>query len=188
MRVELLNELAALAPLVERLGRDWRSVHILVRASQAQLEGRFADAQRLADDARDMGSSATVCAWLGDAATARRIYDQLLPYEGLHAVGFANAPYEGLVALSLGQLARVMARDDDARRHLEESVRACEQLHALPHLALTRAELALVDGVDTATGRAQAQAALALARRLGMAPLAASVEGLLSFSRRVDEG
>lgn len=272
MRVELLSELAALAPLVERLGRDWQSVHILVRASQAQLEGRFADAQRLADDARDIGSSggeaaylhltftstiaqltgdrlddvearvretvdglpflargwlaliwtaqdrrvdtedlwralvphldrfperapewlvatvgyATVCAWLGDAATARRIYDQLLPYEGLHAVGFANAPYEGLVALSLGQLARVMARDDDARRHLEESVRACEQLHALPHLALTRA--AHVDGVDTATGRAHAQAALALARRLGMAPLARSVEGLLSFSRRVHEG
>ena len=34
--------------------------------------------------------SAEVCAWLGDADTARVLYDQLAPFAGLHAIGLSR--------------------------------------------------------------------------------------------------
>lgn len=266
LRVDLLGELAALAPLAERLGRDWTSVVLLTRSSQALLEGRFADAGQLADAAVEVGTdggeasylhltltsciaqltgsgleqteadvrraveglpylartwiavvlmargrraeaddlwralvphldrmpetapewligaveNASVCAWLGDTDTAGRLYAELLPCEDLQAIGLACAPYYGPVALALGRLARTLGRTDDARRHLTEALTACEALHALPHLALAHAEVAQLDGPSTRAGRAHATAALSLAERLGMAPLAATVTAWLS--------
>ena len=51
-RIDLLAELQALQPLVERLDRpSWRAYLTLVECSQRLLEGRWEDARRLADDA-----------------------------------------------------------------------------------------------------------------------------------------
>ena len=51
-QIELVDELAAITHLAERSGQPaWRSYVLLVNASQRLLEGRFADARRLADDA-----------------------------------------------------------------------------------------------------------------------------------------
>ena len=51
-RIDLLAELQALQPLVERLDRpSWRAYLTLVECSQRLLEGRWEDAGRLADDA-----------------------------------------------------------------------------------------------------------------------------------------
>jgi hypothetical protein len=60
--------------------------------------------------------NAEVCAWLGDVDSAPVLYDQLLPYAGLQAIGVACGPYEGPVALSLGRLAATCTRRCAAAR------------------------------------------------------------------------
>src|SRR5215217_3773040 len=52
---DLVGELSMAEPLAERLGPDWRSLLVLTRASYHLLQGRFGDAMRLADEARDLG-------------------------------------------------------------------------------------------------------------------------------------
>ena len=56
--------------------------------------------------------NAEVCAWLGDVDSAPVLYDQLLPYAGLQAIGVAYGPYEGPVALSLGRLAVLLGWEE----------------------------------------------------------------------------
>ena len=51
-------------PLAERLGRDWTSVVLLTRSSQALLEGRFADAGQLADAAVEVGTDGGEASYL----------------------------------------------------------------------------------------------------------------------------
>ena len=123
--------------------------------------------------------NAEVCAWLGDTDTAPAIYEQLLPYAGLQSIGLACSPYGGPVALALGRLALVMGQVDQARQHLLSALRSCEELHALPHLALTHAELANTDGLHTRSGQQHAEAALQIAKRLGMRSLVAELTSLL---------
>jgi len=122
---------------------------------------------------------AEVCAWLGDTDTAPTTYEQLLPFAGLQSIGLAAGPYGGPVALALGRLAFVVGQVDQARRHLLSALRSCEELHALPHLALTHAELAKTDGLHTRSGNEHAEAALRIAHRLGMRPLVAELTSLL---------
>ena len=126
--------------------------------------------------------NAEVCAWLGDTDTAPTIYEQLLPYAGLQSIGLAAGPYGGPVALALGRLALVMGQVDQARQHLLSALRSCEELHAVPYLALTHAELAKADGLLTRSGREHAAAGLGIARRLGMHRLAAELTPLLTES------
>ena len=116
---------------------------------------------------------AAVCAWLGDRETGARLYAELAPYSGLHAIGFAHTPYEGPVDLGLGRLAALAGDRDAAARHLTSALLACQTLHALPHQAFVLAELAQLAGHGTAEGRAHAARARELADRLGMAPLLA---------------
>jgi DNA-binding CsgD family transcriptional regulator len=124
--------------------------------------------------------NAEVCAWLGDTETAPTIYDQLLPYAGLQSIGLAAGPYGGPVALALGRLAFVMGKVDQARLHLLSALKSCEELHALPHLAFTHAELGKIDGIHVRAGRKHAEAALQIAQRLGMRPLATEMRSLLA--------
>lgn len=63
-RVELLSELAALTPVAEGLGRDWTSVVLLTRSSQALLEGRFEEARHLADRAVEVGGDGGEASYL----------------------------------------------------------------------------------------------------------------------------
>jgi DNA-binding CsgD family transcriptional regulator len=270
-RLDLVAELNALTPLVERMGRPgWQSLLILINASQRLMDGRFAEASSLNEEALRVGGpdseaaylhvvmmwgiaeltgdnlesvgtvvrgvvdglpylargwlckvlmaqgkreetamlwkaiaphvhrvperavewmianvgNAEVCAWLGDADTAPVIYEQLLPYAGLQTIGIASGPYGGPVALALGRLALVLGKDDQARQHLLSALRSCEELHALPHLALTHAELAKLEGVGVRAGREHAEAGLRLARRLGMRRLVAELTPLLAADSR----
>jgi DNA-binding CsgD family transcriptional regulator len=266
-RIDLVAELNALMPLVERMGQSgWQSFLILINASQRIMDGRFAEASQLNDEAMRVGGpdseaaglhvvylwaiaeltgdnvaaaetlvrgvvdgmaymargwlckvlmaqgkrdetamlwkaiaphvhrmperaiewmianvgNAEVCAWLGDADTAPAIYEQLLPYAGLQAIGIASGPYEGPVALALGRLAIMMGEVDQGRQHLISALRSCEELHALPHLALTHGELAKVYGPRTRAGREHAETGLGIAERLGMRPLAKELRALLA--------
>ncbi len=63
-RTELLGELAALTVLAEQLGPAWQSRVLLVRASQALLDGRFDDCVRLAEDAARIGGEQSDAAFL----------------------------------------------------------------------------------------------------------------------------
>ncbi len=120
--------------------------------------------------------NAEVCAWLGDAETARVVYDQLAPYSGLHAIGLACTPYDGPVDLALGRLAATYGDADQARIHLTAALRASEAMHATPCQALELAELGeLGDAASTARART-------LATRLGMEPLLARLHGPLDDS------
>ena len=63
-RAELLGELAALTVLAEQLGPAWQSRVLLVRASQALLDGRFDDVVLLAEDAARIGGEHSDAAFL----------------------------------------------------------------------------------------------------------------------------
>lgn len=63
-RVELLGGLAALTVLAEQLGPAWQSRTLLVRASQALVDGRFDDCVRLAEDAARIGGEQSDAAFL----------------------------------------------------------------------------------------------------------------------------
>ena len=63
-RLELLGELAALTVLAEQLGPAWQSRVLLVRASQALVDGRFDDVVRLAEDAARIGGEHSDAAFL----------------------------------------------------------------------------------------------------------------------------
>ncbi len=85
--------------------------------------------------------NAEVCAWLGDAETARVVYDQLAPYSGLHAIGLAGTPYDGPVDLALGRLAATYGDTDLARSHLSAALarRRGDARHAVPGAGARRA-------------------------------------------------
>jgi DNA-binding CsgD family transcriptional regulator len=262
---ELLEDLSMAEPLAERLGPDWRSLLLLTRASQQLRHGRFADAARLVDEARDVGraggeasylhlvfafavaratgagigdvtaavrqavdgmpfqargwlclalvaagrleeagelwralaphvahmppnapefliatvGNAEVSVRLRDSGTAGKLYDLLLPCDGLHAIGHAYGPYEGPVALALGRLARFTGRAETARGHLTDALDAAQRLESPPYAAEAHAELARLLGTRTRAGRDHADAALAITRRLGMTPLTREIEGWL---------
>ncbi|MDZ5620219.1 LuxR C-terminal-related transcriptional regulator [Nocardioides bizhenqiangii] len=263
-RAELLGDLSALTVLAEQLGPAWQSRVLLVRASQALLDGRFDDALRLAEQAAAIGGphsdaeflqlsfafeaarhqgtvkplleavrlqvehlpfvarlwlcvalmsaglraeaadewralapyviavpveapeflmvlaeAADVCAWLADDTHAASLYENLLPYERQHVIPHAHAPYQGPVGLALGRLARVLGDLTAAGEHLRSALAAAEELHALPAKAYLLAELAAVEPVRSRARREHADAALEVARRLGMAPLVDQVEALL---------
>lgn len=130
---------------------------------------------RMPDDAPELLIAAAgetqLCEAFADAEIAAGLYDRLLPHAGRHAVALANSPYHGPVTLSLGRLALVLGRPEEARRHLLPALDTCTALQALPHAALTHLTLARSYSPGT-RGRAEHAAAAAdLARRLGAGPV-----------------
>lgn len=126
-----------------------------------------------------LAEAADVCAWLADESHAAALYAALLPYEREHVVAHAHAPYQGPVGLALGRLARVLDDLDAAGEHLRSTLATAEELHALPIKAYVLAELAALEPIRSRARHEFADAALELARRLGMAPLVDQIEELL---------
>lgn len=261
-RLDLAAELAALTPLVERLGQAFWTAYLLqVKASDRLLSGRFAEAAELNDLAREVGGpgseaeylhlvlrsaiamqtgvdsdrvieevrravddlpylargwlaeqlaaagrleeatwewralvphltrmpasavewliavvgSAEICVRLGDQTVAAELFEQLLPYAGLQAIGLSCGPCYGPVSLALGRLDVLLGRVDDGRRQLAAAVRSCEELRAMPHLAVAHAALAATYDPDSRAGRDHRVTASRIARRLGLRPLLAEL-------------
>jgi DNA-binding CsgD family transcriptional regulator len=134
------------------------------------------------DDAPELLIGAVNAAELCDAFTdtdvAADLYARILPYEARHAVAVAHAPYHGPVALSLGRLALVLDRPEDARRHMLAALDACLEIGALPHAALAHLLLARTFGPGTRGRSEHAAAAADLAGRLGAWPLHARAVAL----------
>ena len=115
---------------------------------------------------------------LDDLDTAAVVYEQLLPFARLQAVGSGDTPNYGPVSLHLGRLALLLGRAEQARSQLTAALRAAAGIHALPYVAMAHLELARLSGFPSTEAAAHEEAARRMAARLGMAPLAAEVAAL----------
>ncbi|MEV6488259.1 LuxR C-terminal-related transcriptional regulator [Actinoplanes sp. NPDC051633] len=111
----------------------------------------------------------------------------MLPSDGLHAIGLAYGPYNCPVSLALGRLARLTGRTEAAHRHLTDALAAARRVEARPRVAEAHFELARLLGPRNKAGRDHADAALDIARRLGMAPLGRAVEAWVGPTLTVRE-
>jgi len=112
---------------------------------------------------------ADVCAALGDIPRSVRLYELLLPYRELHAVGQPEISF-GAAARALGKLAATAGRFEQATRHFEAAIRLNEQSGARPWTAHARHDYArmLIARGDRQKAHQQLAQALASYRELGM--------------------
>ena len=112
---------------------------------------------------------ADVCAALGDAPRSVTLYELLLPYRELHAVGQPEISF-GAVARALGKLAATAGRFEQATRHFEAAIRLNQQSGARPWTAHARHDYArmLIARGDRQKAHQQLAQALATYRELGM--------------------
>lgn len=127
-----------------------------------------------------------LCEAFTDTEVAQLLYDELLPFEPLHAIGAAHGPHHGPIALALGRLALVLGRLDRARVHLTAGLAAAEQLQSPPYAGLAHSALAATYSPGTRARAEHAAAARALAERLGSPYLAARVAVVGGTGRVLD--
>jgi predicted ATPase len=123
---------------------------------------------------------ADVCAYIGDADCARKLYDELLPVADQNVVGLAECA-RGSVARSLGVLATLLGDYDEAEQHFRAALADNERMGARPWVARTQHEYAQLLLARDAPGDKERShellgTALDTARSLGMVMLAARVE------------
>jgi len=132
-------------------------------------------------------ASAELCVALGDRTTAAVAYDALLPYADRQIVAGSNTPSVGPTTLGLGKLAMLLEKWEPAGTHLRAALAMCKAMGSAPYEAMTHLELARLLGrrqpPDSAAD-AHLDSALRIARRLGMAPLAATATALRDARRR----
>jgi class 3 adenylate cyclase/tetratricopeptide (TPR) repeat protein len=88
-----------------------------------------------------MALLADVAGFLRDAPASEVLYEQLLPYDGRNAVSAPDACI-GAVARSLGVLAAIIGRYDDAVRHFEDAVAMNTRTGGRPWVAQTQSDSA----------------------------------------------
>jgi DNA-binding SARP family transcriptional activator len=112
---------------------------------------------------------ADVCTALGDVPRSARLYELLLPYRELHAVGQVEVSF-GAVARPLGKLAATAGRFDQAARHFEAAIQLNQRSGARPWTAHARHDYArmLIARGDHHNARQQLMQALATYRELEM--------------------
>ena len=194
------GRLAELAPVLERflqqetVARTWQpGLAILHRELGAREAARRVfddlaadDYARLPDDAIRIASIAylaEVCAWLGDAARAPRLYALLQPYAGRCIVFGAHSASLGAADRLLGLLAATLRQWDDAQRHFEAALDFDLRSGGRPWLPRTRcdfAQMLLQRGAAGDRERASSllDAALDEARALGLAALVEQADAL----------
>ncbi|HEX2194116.1 MAG TPA: AAA family ATPase [Candidatus Limnocylindria bacterium] len=162
---------AALVCLLAEAGRTEEARAAFDELAADDFKALYPDCEWLMGVALASEASAA----LGDAAAAGILYDQLLPFEGAHAIGHTEGSM-GAVDRYLGMLAATLGRYSDAERHFESGIVVNEKLGARPWVAHTQADLAVVlrkRGARDDLGRAEAleRVALQTARELGMSAL-----------------
>jgi tetratricopeptide (TPR) repeat protein len=132
---------------------------------QAQRELDVLAAHGFEDIPRDgnwmiaMTLLAELTAGLGDARRAARLYELLLPFEGVNVViGLAAVCY-GSAARYLGQLAACLGHRDRAVAHFERALAANDALRAPVWLAHTQLDCASALGAGAAASELLAAAA-----------------------------
>jgi tetratricopeptide (TPR) repeat protein len=133
-----------------------------------------------------MWTLANAASRLDDRDLAAQVYDQLLPLAD-NSVALGASMYLGPVRTSLGMLAAVLGRTEDAAAHFGAAIERLRELGARPFLAYALAAYALAsqrtgdaDRIGVAT--AMASEAAAMAAELGMSGVLAdlSTAGLVS--------
>jgi DNA-binding CsgD family transcriptional regulator len=122
-----------------------------------------------------------VAAWIGDPATARDCYDQMLPYAHLY-LNNATSCY-GAIARPLGVIASALGEHDAADDLLTRATAMEERIGAAPfaaqaRMAHARALVARDAPGDRARAGRLAEEAATTARRLGMGPVLAAARTL----------
>jgi tetratricopeptide (TPR) repeat protein len=84
---------------------------------------------------------AETCAILDDAESAGSLYELLMPYGSQNAVALVELALDS-VSRSLGILATLQGRFEDAARHFQEALRMNERMGARPWVAHTQEDLA----------------------------------------------
>jgi eukaryotic-like serine/threonine-protein kinase len=133
----------------------WRSGQVTLAARAGDKEFAQRELNRFAADdfsllpkdvnwVAAMSLTGEAIAMIGDTEHADRVYEQLLPYEGLVVVVARAAACNGPVDRVLGMLARAMGRLDDAERHLGNAVEIATRMDDHPGMALCGLALAEV--------------------------------------------
>lgn len=90
--------------------------------------------------------AAELCADLGDARLASRLYELLLPFDGHHVVVADGLGYLDAVARPLGLVAAARGDTSAAVAHLEDAVATYRAMGARGRLACAEADLARIGG------------------------------------------
>jgi tetratricopeptide (TPR) repeat protein len=164
---------AALACLLLELGHEAEARPVFAELAADEFRALYRDNEWLFA----ASLTAEACAGLGAAVAAGVLYEQLLPFEGRHAMAFPEGSV-GAVDRYLGLLATTMGRRDDAERHLSRAIEVNERMGARAWQAHAEHDLAvvLVDR-DRPGDRERAaellSTSLRTARELGMSALEA---------------
>ena len=131
-----------------------------------------------------MAMAGEACFMLDDRARAAVLYEQLLPFQHLHAVGAPEGAL-GSVARYLGLLACTLGDLDQADRQFEAAAAFNQAMHALPWVAHTQHDQARMllqrdRPGDHDRARRLLSDCLEACSNLGMAALAGKVGALLS--------
>jgi DNA-binding SARP family transcriptional activator len=196
-----LDELeAALRGFVEEFSESpvWRAALALLVLELGGWEEARVEFERLAADdfaglprnfawLAGVAMLAQVCAALGDAERAAVLLALLSPFAGRNVVT-ADRQCWGSAAYYLGLLARTTGDLDEAERWFEKAVDHNARMGATPWLAHTRCDygaLLLTRGRpgEEERGRALVEAALEVARELGMTRLVDKAEPILASEK-----
>jgi tetratricopeptide (TPR) repeat protein len=133
---------------------------------------------------------AEICSSLDDSTHASRLYELLLPHARRNAVSHPVCAF-GSVSRYLGLLGSTLRRFEDAERHFDAALEMNECMGAYPWVAHTQHDYARVLLARRAKGDETKAvqllgAALAIARKLGMEPLAGTVSALLTELEQVE--
>ena len=126
---------------------------------------------------------AEVCAWLGDAARATRLYQLLLPYAGRCIVFGAHNASLGAADRLLGLLSATLQQWSEAQRHFETAIEVDQRSGGRPWLPRTRCDFAQMllrrgDAGDREQALLLLDAALDEARALGLASVIERAQAL----------
>ena len=187
-------ELAGIIEHLPFLARSWLAIAWLAAGERDRALDVWravrGHVEKMPEDASEwvIGAVSRVdlCEAFSDTVVAQVLYDQLLPFEGRHAIGAAHAPHHGPIAVALGRLALVLGRPDRARAHLTTGLAAAEQLQSPPYVGLAHAALAATYTPGTRARAEHTAAARALAERLGSPYLADRVAVLGGTARVLD--
>ena len=123
----------------------------MAEAGHAARARRYLDRVADCDDSQLTGNvdgrsaaalAAEACALLGDERLAPRLYELLLPRDGLCIVGGRGVYFRGAAARYLGLLAATQGRWDDAVRHHEQGLQTNTRAQTPPWIARSLLDLA----------------------------------------------
>jgi tetratricopeptide (TPR) repeat protein len=84
-----------------------------------------------------LAPTAELCARIGDARSARAVYEAILPYESHHGIVSFGVSTHGPITRHLGLLARRFGDLALAARHFEHAIAACERMPSPTFLSLS---------------------------------------------------